>query len=73
MSLQRPSTQLIVAPSQVWDGLATEAQAAAIQLLARLASNLVAQQSDSTQQEVSSCVHNPVPPRSDLSISTARL
>ena len=73
MSLQRPSTQLIVAPSQVWDGLATEAQAAAIQLLARLASNLVAQQSDSTQQEVSSCFHNTVLPRSGLSISTARL
>jgi hypothetical protein len=73
MSLQRPSTQLIVTPSQVWDGLAAEAQAAAIQLLARLASNLVAQQSDSTQQEVSSCFHNTVPPRSDLSISTAQL
>jgi hypothetical protein len=72
MRLQRPSTDLIVAPAQVWDGLTAEAQAAAIQLLARLASNLVAQQSDSTPQEVSSCFHNSVPPRSAPSISTAR-
>ena len=42
MRLQRPSTHLVVAPSQVWDGLAAEAQAAAIQLLARLASDLAA-------------------------------
>jgi hypothetical protein len=71
MKLQRPSTHLIVAPSQVWDGLTAKAQAAAIQLLARLASNLVAPQSDSTQQEVSSCFHDSVPPRSAPSISTA--
>jgi hypothetical protein len=72
MKLQRPSTHLVVAPSQVWDGLAAEDQAAAIQLLARLASNLVAQQSGSTQQEVSSCFHDSVPPRSAPSISTAQ-
>jgi hypothetical protein len=72
MRLQRPSTQLIVAPSQVWDGLTAEAQATAIQLLARLASNLVAPQSDSTLQEVSSCFHDSVPPRSAPSISTAK-
>jgi hypothetical protein len=72
MRLQRPSTPLVVAPSQVWDGLTVEAQAAAIQLLARLASNLVAPQSDSTQQEVSSCFHNSVPPRSASSIATAQ-
>jgi hypothetical protein len=71
MKLQRPSTHLIVAPSQVWDGLTAEAQAAAIQLLARLASNLVAPQSDSIQQEISSCFHNSVPPRFAPSISTA--
>jgi hypothetical protein len=73
MKLQRPSTHLVVAPSQVWDGLAVEDQSAAIQLMARLAANFVTQQADSTQQEISSCFHNPVPPRSDLSISTARL
>lgn len=48
MRLQRPSVDLVVAPAQVWAGLTAEAQAAAIQLRARLASNLVAQQSDST-------------------------
>src|SRR5262249_33834081 len=72
MKLQRPSTHLVVAPSQVWDGLAAEDQAAAIRLLARLASNLVAQQSGFSQQKDSSCFHNSAPPRSDLSISTAR-
>jgi hypothetical protein len=72
MKPQRPSTHLVVAPSQVWDGLTAQAQAAAIQLLARLASNLAAPQSDSTQQEVSSCFHESVPPRSAPSISTAR-
>jgi hypothetical protein len=72
MRLQRPSIHLVVAPSQVWDGLTAEVQAAAIQLLARLASHLVAPQADSTQQEVSSCFHNSVPPRSALSTSTAK-
>jgi hypothetical protein len=71
MKPQRPSTHLIVAPSQVWDGLTAEAQAAAIQLLARLASNRVAHPSDSIQQKVSSCFHDSVPPRSAPSISTA--
>jgi hypothetical protein len=73
MKLQRPSTHLVVAPSQVWDGLAAADQAAAIQLMARLAANLVTQGADSTQQEISSCFHNQVLPRSDPSISTARL
>ena len=72
MSLQRSSTDLVVAPAQVWAGLTAEAQAAAIQLLARLASNLAVPQSDSIQQEVSSCFHDSVPPRSAPSISTAQ-
>jgi hypothetical protein len=72
MRLQRPSSPLVVAPSQVWDGLTAEAQAAAIQLLARLASNRVAHPSDSIQQKVSSCFHDSVPPKSAPSISTAR-
>jgi hypothetical protein len=72
MSLQRSSTDLVVAPAQVWAGLTAEAQAAAIQLLARLASNRVAHPSDSIQQKVSSCFHDSVPPRSAPSISTAR-
>jgi hypothetical protein len=72
MRPQRPSTHLVVAPSQVWDGLTAQTQAAAIHLLARLASNLVAPQPDSIQQEASSCLHNSVPPRSVPAISTAK-
>ena len=71
MKIQWLSDDLIVAPYQVWDGLATEAQAGAIQLMARLASNLVAQQTDSTITEVPTCLHESVPPRSAPSISTA--
>ena len=72
MRLQRPSTDLVVAPAQVWAGLTAEAQAGAIQLMARLASNLVAQQPDSTHPEISPCLHGSVPPRSAPSISTAK-
>ena len=71
MSIQRSNDDPVVAPAQVWDGLTTEAQAGAIQLMARLASNLVAQQSDSTITEVHTCLHGAVPPRSVPSISTA--
>jgi hypothetical protein len=72
MRLQRSSTDLVVAPAQVWAGLTAEAQAAAIQLLARLASDLVAQQPDSTHPEISPCFHRCAPPRSDPSTSTAK-
>ncbi len=41
MRLQRSSTDPLVAPAQVWGGLATEAQAGAIRLMAHLASDLV--------------------------------
>ena len=51
MRVQKPSVDLVVAPAQVWAGLTTETQAAAIQLLARLASDLVAQGFDSTHKE----------------------
>jgi hypothetical protein len=71
MRLQRSSTDPLVAPAQVWGGLATEAQAGAIRLMARLASNLVIQGSDSTHKESPSCLHDPVTPRSAPSISTA--
>ena len=62
----------VVAPAQVWDGLTTEAQAGAIQLMARLASNLVTQQFrlDHTRR-FTPCLHDSVPPRSAPSISTA--
>lgn len=71
MRLQRSSTDPVVAPAQVWVGLTTEAQAGAIQLMARLASNLVIQGSDSTHKEIAPCLHDSVTPRSALSISTA--
>jgi hypothetical protein len=72
MSLQRSSTDLVVAPAQVWAGLTAEARAAAIQLLARLASNLVAPQPDPTHPEIYPCFHRSDPPRSAPSISTAK-
>ncbi len=71
MSLQRSSTDLVVAPAQVWAGLTAEAQAAAIPLLARLASNLVAPQPDPIHPEIFPCFHRIDPPRSAPSISTA--
>ncbi len=70
MRLQKPLVDLVVAPAQVWAGLTTETKAAAIQLLARLASNLVTQGFDSTRKEISPCLHDSVPPRFDPSIST---
>jgi hypothetical protein len=72
MSLQRSSTDLVVAPAQVWAGLTAEAQSAAIRLLARLASDLIAQQPDPNHPEISPCSSRPVPPRSAPSISTAK-
>jgi hypothetical protein len=72
MTLRRLSTDLIVAPAQVWAGLTAEARAATIQLLARLASNLVAQQPEPTHPEISPCFHRSAPQRSAPSISTAR-
>jgi hypothetical protein len=73
MRLQKPLVDLVVAPAQVWAGLTTETRAAAVQLLARLASNLVAQGFDSTHTEISSCLHDSVTPRSAPTISTAKL
>jgi hypothetical protein len=71
MRLQRSSIAPLVAPAQVWGGLATEAQAGAIRLMARLASNLVIRGSDSTHKESTPCLHDPATPRSARSISTA--
>ncbi len=72
MRLQRPSTDLVVTPAQVWSELTAEAQAGVIQLMARLASNLVAQLLDSTHPEISPCLHGSVPPRSAPTIWTAK-
>jgi hypothetical protein len=71
MRVQRPSADPVVAPAQVWVGLTTEARAGAIQLMARLASNLVIQGSESTPKERALCLHDSVTPRSAPSISTA--
>ena len=71
MSLQPSSTDLLVSPAQVWGGLATEAKASAIRLMAHLASNFVIQGADSTSKESTPCLHDSVTPRSDPSISTA--
>jgi len=72
MRVQKPLFDLVVAPAQVWAGLTTETQAAAIQLLARLASDLVAQGFDSPHKERLRCLHDSVTPRSAPSISTAK-
>jgi hypothetical protein len=71
MKLQRPSTDLVVQPAQVWAGLTAEARACAIQLLARLASHRVALQPDSTHPEISPCLYGSAPPRSAPRISIA--
>jgi hypothetical protein len=71
MRLQTYSTDLLVSPAQVWGGLATEAQAGAIQLMAHLASNLVFQGVDSTHKESTPCLQDSVTPRSAPSTSTA--
>jgi hypothetical protein len=72
MKLQRPPTDLVVTPAQVWSELTAAAQAGVIQLMARLASNLVAQLLDSTHPEISPCLHDSVPPRSAPTIWTAQ-
>lgn len=41
MNVQRLHLTSLVSPAQVWAGLTTECQARVVQLLARLASNLV--------------------------------
>jgi len=70
MTLQRSSTDPLVAPAQVWGELATEARAGAIRLMAHLASNLVIQGFDSTHKESTSCPHDSFTPRSAPSTST---
>jgi hypothetical protein len=70
MRLQRSSTDPVVAPAQVWVGLTSEAQAGAIQLMARLASHLLIQGSDPIHKEIAPCLHDSVTPRSAPSIST---
>ena len=70
--IARTITDPVVAPAQVWDGLTTEAQAGAIQLMARLASNLVTPRIRLTTYGDRTMSSRLSPPRSDPSISTAR-
>jgi len=72
MSYQKPLPVPEIAPAQVWDGLAADAQAGAIRLMANLASHLLARDPESTHQEPASCHHDPLPSRSAASISTAK-
>jgi hypothetical protein len=62
----------VVEPAQVWGGLAAEARAGAIRLMANLASNLIARPSESIQQESAPCHHDSPPSRSGPSISIAK-
>jgi hypothetical protein len=72
MSYQKPLPVPEIAPAQVWDGLAADAQAGAIRLMANLASHLLAQHPESTHQEAAPCHHDPLPSRFVPSTSTAR-
>ena len=72
MNDQKPFPVPVIAPAQVWGGLTAEAQAGAIRLMANLASHLVAQHQESTQQESAPCHHDSPPSRSGPSISIAK-
>jgi hypothetical protein len=72
MSYQKPLPVPEIAPAQVWDGLAADAQAGAIRLMANLASHLLARHPESNHQEPAPCQHDPLPSRSVPSISTAK-
>jgi hypothetical protein len=70
MRVQRSLTQPRVVPAQVWDGLTATARAGAIQLRARLASNLVIPESQSPRTEIAPCHADSIIPRFDPSIAT---
>ena len=72
MSFQKPFPVTEVAPAHVWAGLAAEAQAGAIRLMANLASHLLAQHQESTHQEPAPCHHDSPLPRSEPSSSIAK-
>lgn len=70
MSEPSPSDGLPITPAQVWVGLTAECQARVIELLARLASNLVAHQLVPAAPEASPWRHDPTPPRSGPTTAT---
>jgi hypothetical protein len=61
-----------IAPAQVWDGLTADDQADVIRLMANLASNIVAQQQESTQTEFTTCHSDSLPRKSGPSTSIAK-
>jgi hypothetical protein len=71
MTLPRSFTDRVVEPAQVWGGLTTEARAGAIQLMARLAANLVTHGLNSHITEIPACHHESIIPKSAPSISIA--
>ncbi len=72
MNFQKPFPVPEIAPAHVWAGLAVDAQAGAIRLMASLASHLLAQHPEPTRQEPAPCHHDSPLPRSEPSISIAR-
>ena len=72
MNDQKPLAVPEIAPAQVWGGLAADAQAGAIRLMANLASHLVVRHPESNHQEPAPCYHDPLPSRSVPSTSTAK-
>lgn len=72
MNCQKPFSVPVIEPAQVWGGLTADVQASAIRLMANLASHLVTQHQESTQQELARCHHDSLPPRSGPSISIAK-
>ena len=72
MNDQKPFSAPLIAPAQVWGGLAADDRAGVIRLMANLASNLVAQHQESTQKEFTPCRHDSPHSRSEPSISSAK-
>ena len=71
MSESRFSSAPAVPPSQVWDALTTDSRARIIQLMACLASNLVASLDSAILQDVQPCSQKLPHRRSGATTSTA--
>ena len=71
MSVRITQNGTSVPPSEVWSGLTTECQARVIQFLARLASNLVTEESIPTTRSSLDDDDSLLPRRSGRIISTA--
>lgn len=71
MNKQFTPDELPFVPTQVWLGLTAESQTCVIELLARLASNLLAHQLVPTSPETSPWGPDPTPPKSGPTTATA--